>query len=1144
VYKQIKITTKDTTTSTEKLAIELSHYVGFSSVAMQFPIFVTDNNFQNDTLYFLIKSSENEEFKVEAKNNIVTVCISQDENAVVKAYEYLCNNYHALTENYQLSKHEGKAHDGFLPTTNVPLEPFDKRSKKGLESLFDKDYILQDENHDLLPDKVDAKILVSGGLTKEQLVAACNIAARLGMETTVARYPITTTDASENNLFMFNSSDKCSLVLNEENNKRRFVISGEGAELVAFSSALCEQFPLQKSGTRWLDIVNELTDGICMKTVDGQLAHIESLKDKITKDTNCYFNPKINEVCADILQSYAPAMFQGYKDLKKVHEKEYDIDWEVDVCNDVLDSKFWVNVKSGDKIEILAVLSEDKESRKQFEDELKEKANAKGAELRSSQIICAYKQGFSWLEDIVMPQLSEFDKIDEIEIFFKPFLAPGVTDWQDEDGAVPTYNNIKTDDENKWFDLPIRYLQELYPIDDILSIKLGIAREKIIFSEYTGDDDITYLVTAKCNDEILYDNIYKAFSHERNYIDAFPGMGKVHPGTGWIWASINGAEVVSERIETDVERVWNIYQEDVLPYCYDYCQKKTEGKPTIGQQPFFAQMRLDISLSEPNEKLDVREDLLSSLDSLHEDIYFVGLDFFKVYGNMTAGEIFDAPGLILPVIKKHNGKPYFKFTLYDQYGLEPMIDFGDDCIKPTLDKNHVNTIISRVEWEQGKLIPVINVTASKDSDLATTEAIAPVLKSYVELLSENKLSIESKFSNISTLKFEVMKNGELQNLTANVTETPELPKDVRIEDVDILEDTMIGYDEYLGVIEQLKRVPGLSVYKSGETYLGRDIYAIEFLTEHEGYVSRTKLINQKPVLFINARHHANEPAATNAAFMLVKELLTNHEFKHITRDLNIIVVPFENADGAAIHYELQKDNPTWILHIARFNAIGKEFYHEHFKDETLHTEAMCLTRIWQGWLPDIMVDNHGVPTHEWAQQFSGYTSPSYKGFWLPRSLLYGCFWTVKDECYKDNLPVAKRIEDIVADVIDGDDMLKSLNKELQDRFAKYATRWMPKLFPTNYYRDMINVWMPFDYDPTHRYPSVRFPWITTVAYTSEITDETAQGEYLRMCAHTHMLHDIGIIKMLRDCTYVYESKLEKTSDGMSQSYYRQRPLIP
>ena len=119
----------------------------------------------------------------------------------------------------------------------------------------------------------------------------------------------------------------------------------------------------------------------------------------------------------------------------------------------------------------------------------------------------------------------------------------------------------------------------------------------------------------------------------------------------------------------------------------------------------------------------------------------------------------------------------------------------------------------------------------------------------------------------------------------------------------------------------------------------------------------------------------------------------------------------ENVDGTAIHYELQKENPYWKLHVARFNAVGKEFYNEYFHDDTIHTEANCFTKLWKKALPDIVVDDHGVPTHEWEQQFSGYTSPSYKGFWLPRSLLYGYFWYVSDEKYRSNYAVNKALEE-------------------------------------------------------------------------------------------------------------------------------------
>ena len=72
---------------------------------------------------------------------------------------------------------------------------------------------------------------------------------------------------------------------------------------------------------------------------------------------------------------------------------------------------------------------------------------------------------------------------------------------------------------------------------------------------------------------------------------------------------------------------------------------------------------------------------------------------------------------------------------------------------------------------------------------------------------------------------------------------------------------------------------------------------------------------------------------------------------------------------------------------------------------------------------------------------------------------------------------------------------------------------MPKLFPANYYKEMINYWIPFAADPNHRYPSIRFPWITTVAYTSEVADETEQGD------------------------------LEEQDGQILTSYIRQRPMI-
>ncbi|WP_165920921.1 M14 family metallopeptidase [Muricomes intestini] len=95
------------------------------------------------------------------------------------------------------------------------------------------------------------------------------------------------------------------------------------------------------------------------------------------------------------------------------------------------------------------------------------------------------------------------------------------------------------------------------------------------------------------------------------------------------------------------------------------------------------------------------------------------------------------------------------------------------------------------------------------------------------------------------------------------------------------------------------------------------------------------------------------------------------------------------------------------------------------------------------------------------------------------------------------------MEDVIADSIAEDAEITRWNKEWARQFEKFAHGWMPKLFPANYYKDMINYWIPFAFDPAHRYPSIRFPWITTVAYTSEVADETART-HICICVPVHI----------------------------------------
>ena len=157
--------------------------------------------------------------------------------------------------------------------------------------------------------------------------------------------------------------------------------------------------------------------------------------------------------------------------------------------------------------------------------------------------------------------------------------------------------------------------------------------------------------------------------------------------------------------------------------------------------------------------------------------------------------------------------------------------------------------------------------------------------------------------------------------------------------------------------------------------------------------------------------------------------------------------------------------------------------------------------------------------------------------------MYGYFWYVTNPEYSGNYAVNQVMQDVIADRIAEDPIMTKWNLEWSRQFEKYAHAWLPKLFPAEYYKDMINYWIPFAADPNHRYPSIRYPWITTVAYTSEVADETAQGEYLNLCARAHVAHDEATIQMLMDAKNYVKCRCNHTVQEIFTEYNRQRPMV-
>lgn len=1055
---------------------------------------------------------------------------------------------------FRVKDESGPLPEDYEPAKSHPEPVFDLdfRKKRGLEYLFSRGMFLKDEDSDYLPDRLDVKFVLPDRPDAAMLASACSFAFRFGMETTGFTGDLLAEPGYEGPAVLFEDGDFPEAVLA---GKDRVVVRGRGQKLVDFTSALCEIFPQAGGWRNWREVLMDMADDMILRRPDGQLAALKMLRDQ--DKTGGPFTVSASPEMTDRQRSHFPGTeFRNYKEGRVVYEKKYELPWEVDTFENLFRTKVLAAAGDGSEIRVEGAVSEDEAVRGELMQRLRGLAEENGARLTDCSVLCAYKQGFSWISEKIIPQVRGRGA-EKVEIFFRPFLPEGQTEWLDENGATPSYHNLAADNPDKWYDLPIRYLQELYPIEDVLVRELGIPRDAVIFRTYDGTEDITYLCRVTFRDGGTEESTYLARYSERPYLDEYPKMGKVHPSTGYIRAWVDGREVLNQKVQTDLEEIWDIYQSRVLPECRQYAEKKFGGTIRPEDQPLFQRLVLDISVSEPDYRVGCREDMISSLDALLEDLYFTGTDYFKNYGVHHGGAMLDAPGLLLPQIHNHEGAPVFRVTLFEPLAQKPKIESGGRVLAEQGERGDAELWIRRIRpgEKEGEFA----------IELGTAGVSGPMLQAYAALLGDGVLEESGELEHTETLSF-VPEDGKMPAsaedgsseaagpsagadsgaaaaFTARLPEKPAPEPPLSIQDIDISERSLIGYDRCCEIFRQLARVPGLKVFRTTTSYSGRVQYAVWLEPEHEGYLSLTKRFTLHPSELIMARHHANEVSSTNAAFLLIRELLTKEKWKDVPDRLNLVLCPMENIDGAAIHWELQKEHPYWKLHVARFDALGKEFFQECFRQDTIHTEAMGFTRLFERYLPDLIVDNHGVPTHEWEQQFSGYTSPSYKGFWLPRSLLYGYYWYVTDEEYHSNFPANKKMEDVIADRIAEDKEMTALNLEWTAQFEKYAHGWMPKLFPANYYKNMINYWIPFQYGPNGKYASIRFPWITTICYTSEVADETAQGDYLNLCARAHEAHDEATIEMLTKAALPMQCGCTADNGTLHAVFRRKRPFV-
>ncbi|MCX8118940.1 MAG: M14 family metallopeptidase [Desulfobacterota bacterium] len=707
------------------------------------------------------------------------------------------------------------------------------------------------------------------------------------------------------------------------------------------------------------------------------------------------------------------------------------------------------------------------------------------------KVLNAYKPGLSWMKEVVLKEL-EKRGADRVEIAFKPFLKRGLEE-------------------------SLRWLQEVYPIDEIFAKKLKIPKERVGFKKESRIKE-AYRVVGWQGAQKVLEAQFSPKWRTIDYLPAFPRMGKVHPCTGWINVRVGGEEVVNREVRTGIDRIWEIYQKKVLPRVEKEAYRIIVKNHLPPSSPVFHELRFDIFYRYPSEPLGIDEERISPLEALHEDLYFVTLDFFSNYSQNTFQTNY-APGRILPVI--HPNPPHSKARL--RFTLTHRPEEREDWNR----KGKIS--IRGLSFFKRDLCLYLSVAAER---LRDQKGLMEKVRSF-RTLHHSPFRIER----ISKGKGR-RKDLELLVKASGLWSRKPLGPSTKTQRIDIPMERPIGYRDGLALIQSLEGLPGVEIVREGTSSAGLPIYSIEHsFPSPTPFISHAKRALFKPTFFINCRHHANEVSSTNAGLKLSYLLATRPRFQKLLKKANVVLNPMENVDGVALLEEMLNLTPKDKLHAGRYNLVGLEYYDQYFNPDTPFGEARVKADIWKRWLPDICADNHGFPSHEWEQPFSGYAPFRFREWWIPRAFFFFYLPFLEKREGSTARNRSERFGKWIWTFLEKDKKVLWRNQRLFDRYWKYRGQWMiphgkerkPETLPLQRRFRGIN----FAY---------RYPHLTTLDFITEVADEVAWGSWLKDAVTVTLKTHLAVLRLLNSIPILVKKEYFREGATIHVFWRRRRPL--
>jgi len=1090
-----------------------------------------------------------------------------------------------------------------------------------LSQLFTIQGLFHDKDKDFLPDNIPAYLSV-GGIKDVHTID--NLAARLGLESTGITIPIARVAGEEENperfglpvligtdhyaihrliekgklcgIDQFPRSGYIQIVPEAFGDKNGIVMGAkDGAGLKAISDYVSQRLPYlwdYGKGHFKLDAIEQdVAEFFQIRKAPGQVAlaldkletwlqRIATLEiDSVGVEIAAEKTPQdLNGIVHEYIRKYFGSASTGIRLYptgfgvdQPVIAEEFDLPWEVDAfwryfLNDALP-----RITPNSRGEIRVLVSESPEIRdqlkRQIEEALKKKSIPEGA--FEVIVLCAYKQGYSWLNDEVLPKLTD-KSVGRIQI---------------------TYRSLKDSKEVRWQTIQAntRWLQELYPIDCVMARELNISDSLITFHPTQKPGPIYKVeVFDKGGNPILKDSFSPKYVVQP-FFTHFPEYDSVRVTTGWVYVNIAGRSVLDRRIKTDPETFWEHLQIDTYRKIIDYVMDIQDGRPASENVPFFDALNVKLTMSEPNYRIGIDEELISSLEALHEDILFETLTLFNLISGRYGFGSVRFPGRIIPDIQspvhgqpgrvkitftgKERARPQFAMTYREQ---------GKECVRKEYDLSPWEVSDPKLTgiWVEPKKKGItqlmFEVTANDSVDryqefkLRSTEndidrSFIPItrLANMVDILShlrqrgifEDALS----YDRIENLRFRVVLEDSseyAQIITLPRSRNPSSTKNPVLYDQKFkyTGQRLVEWDAPLnptGVADKLAKLntfPNIHVYYSTTSFLNHDIFTVDLFPPMEtGLFSQAKLNATKPTLFLVGRVHGNEVSSTSHILRLAELCAIDTTYMKHLKNVNLVLYPVANPDGAQMAYEMQQINPDFMLHAGRYGALGTDVRSRNGDRENRYPEAGMVQKLREIWLPDVVLDLHGVPSHEWVQLFAGYSAwvrsrnVGPRSYWLPRGWYITGFSWLEDKEYPELMKAQRAILDTIITAVRAQPDVDAMNQRLYKRYIKYGRQDMENY--REYFHNGIQVEARLK--PRKVTGSdVTGPKITYFSATTEAADETARGDWMELVCKAGLAHTSAALGYLSGGVNRIDRDAKEYQHGVSRRIFRKRPVLP